>query len=98
MIYYILYAGKKENRIMNTLLQQLGFVLFLTMISVGIADAQVRADGTVNGDTIKYTIDNCIKIFSMDKIEKTNVGYQCWFVDPTFAGEKAMKMSVVAPH
>ena len=83
---------------MNTPLQQLGFVLFLTMISVGIADAQGSADGTGNGDTIKYTIDNCINKFSMDKIEKTNVGYQYWFVDPTFAGGKTMKMSVVAPH
>ena len=83
---------------MNTLFQDLGFVLFLTMISVGIADAQVKAEGSGNGDTIKYTIENCINKFSLDKIEKTNVGYQYWFVDPIFADGKTLKMSVVAPR
>jgi mannose-6-phosphate isomerase-like protein (cupin superfamily) len=49
-------------------------------------------------DSTKYTIENCINTFSMDKIEKTNVGYQYWFADKDFADGKTLKMSVVAPH
>ena len=29
----------------------------------------------------KYTIENCINKFSMDKTTKTAVGYQYWFVN-----------------
>jgi mannose-6-phosphate isomerase-like protein (cupin superfamily) len=64
----------------------------------GVTVAQSTAEGAGNVDTTKYTIDNCINKFSIDKIEKTKVGYQYWFADPNLADGKTLKMSVVAPH
>jgi quercetin dioxygenase-like cupin family protein len=46
----------------------------------------------------KYSLDNCINKFNMDKTEKTDAGYQYWFVDKDFAGGKTLKLSVVGPH
>ena len=74
------------------------FGFFLTVICFGIIAAQPQTKVARGRDTVKYTIENCINKFSSDKIEKTAVGYQYWFVDPTFADGKTLKMSVVAPH
>ncbi len=60
-----------------------------------ISNAQSQSIST---DTSKYTIENCINRFSMDKIEKTKVGYQYWFVDKDFLDGRTIKMSVVAPR
>jgi quercetin dioxygenase-like cupin family protein len=46
----------------------------------------------------KYTIENCVTEFSMDKATKTAVGYQFWFADRDFIDGRTLKMSVVAPH
>jgi len=46
----------------------------------------------------KFTIDNCITVFSMDKAIKTEAGYQFWFADKDFIDGRTLKMSVVAPH
>lgn len=46
----------------------------------------------------KYTIENCVNEFSQNKVEKTSVGYQYWFVDKNFIDGRTIKLSVVAPH
>ena len=47
----------------------------------------------------KYTIENCINKFSMDKTTKTAVGYQYWFVNQNFTKDNlTVKMSVVGPN
>ena len=46
----------------------------------------------------KYTIDNCINHFSIDKTVKTDAGYQFWYVGKEFADGKTLKLSVVGPH
>jgi quercetin dioxygenase-like cupin family protein len=46
----------------------------------------------------KFTIDNCVNEFNMDKIVKTEVGYQYWFADKDFLDGRTLKLSVVAPH
>lgn len=46
----------------------------------------------------KFTIENCVNTFSMDKTVKTGVGYQYWFADKEFIDGRTLKMSVVAPH
>lgn len=46
----------------------------------------------------KYTIDNCVTEFSMDRAEKTKAGYQFWFADRDFIDGRTLKMSVVAPR
>jgi mannose-6-phosphate isomerase-like protein (cupin superfamily) len=45
-----------------------------------------------------YTIDNCVKSFSMTDTVRTAAGYQYWFADKNFADGKTLKLSVVAPH
>jgi mannose-6-phosphate isomerase-like protein (cupin superfamily) len=45
-----------------------------------------------------YTLQNAVKAFSMDGIEKTKVGYQYWFFDKEFAQGRTIKLSVVGPH
>jgi mannose-6-phosphate isomerase-like protein (cupin superfamily) len=58
----------------------------------------VVASQIKEGTGRKYSLDNCVNTFSMDKIEKTQAGYQYWFVDKDFAEGKTLKLSVVAPH
>ena len=68
------------------------------VLNFGTIAAQSKAEPAGGMDTVKYTVENCINKFSMDKIEKTGAGYQYWFADPTLADGKTLKMSVVAPH
>jgi quercetin dioxygenase-like cupin family protein len=74
----------------------IGFLLNVLSFSIIVAQSKTVTAGNV--DSTKYTIDNCINKFSIDKIEKTHAGYQYWFADPNFADGKTLKMSVVAPH
>jgi quercetin dioxygenase-like cupin family protein len=83
---------------MKKSVQYLEFGFLLTVIGFGIIVAQLKTEAVGSVDTIKYTIENCINKFSIDKIEKTKVGYQYWFADPNLADGKTLKMSVVAPH
>jgi quercetin dioxygenase-like cupin family protein len=46
----------------------------------------------------RYTLDNCINTFDPAKTDKTDAGFQYWFVDRNFADGKTLKMSVVGPH
>ncbi|MGD9020458.1 MAG: cupin domain-containing protein, partial [Lysobacterales bacterium] len=46
----------------------------------------------------KYTIDNAVNTFDMDRVKQTKVGYQYWFADKQFAGGKTLKLSVVRPN
>jgi mannose-6-phosphate isomerase-like protein (cupin superfamily) len=48
--------------------------------------------------TKEFTIDNCVSVFNPDKVEKTQVGYQYWFVNKDFIDGRTLKVSVVAPH
>ncbi|WP_163410827.1 cupin domain-containing protein [Flavobacterium ajazii] len=45
----------------------------------------------------KYTIENCVNHFELDKATKTKVGYQYWFADKNFTLENTLKMSIVEP-
>jgi mannose-6-phosphate isomerase-like protein (cupin superfamily) len=68
-----------------------------TVMTFSVVAAQSLPEGGGSTDTAKYTIENCINKFSMDKVEKTKAGYQYWFADPNFADGKTLKMSVVSP-
>jgi quercetin dioxygenase-like cupin family protein len=46
----------------------------------------------------KFTIENCVNHFELDKAIKTKVGYQYWFVDKDFIDGNTLKMSVVGPR
>src|SRR3954468_18390948 len=45
----------------------------------------------------KYTIENCVNHFELDKATKTKVGYQYWFADKNFTQENTLKMRIVKP-
>jgi mannose-6-phosphate isomerase-like protein (cupin superfamily) len=45
----------------------------------------------------KYTIENCINHFEIEKASKTKAGYQYWFADRNFTEENTLKMSIVEP-
>lgn len=46
---------------------------------------------------IKYTIENCVNHFDLEKAIKTKAGYQYWFGDKNFTQENTLKMSIVEP-
>ena len=71
--------------------------ILIAILAVGVA-AQEKGTHASRSDSSKWTIDKCVNVFSKDKIEKTDAGYQYWFVDKTLAGGKTLKMSVVKPH
>ncbi len=57
------------------------------------AGEQSKADGK------KFTIENCVNRFDMDKTVPTDAGCQYWFAGKEFLGDgRTLKMSVVAPH
>lgn len=69
-------------------------MLFLALFST--AQDAAKKNPTANS---KYTIDNCITRFNMDKTVKTSVGYQYWFIDQNFLEDgQTVKMSVVGPN
>jgi len=72
----------------------LGFSLFVATESF----AQTPDDNQSVGDTLKYTLENCVNTFSMDKAEKTKSGYLYWFADKNFLDGRTIKLSVVRPH
>ena len=46
----------------------------------------------------KFTIENCVNEFTMEKAIKAKTGYRYWFVDKDFIDGRTLKLSVVAPN
>jgi mannose-6-phosphate isomerase-like protein (cupin superfamily) len=47
----------------------------------------------------RYSLDNLVNPFTMDRTEKSDTGYVYWFFDKQFTGNgKTLKLSVVHPH
>lgn len=66
---------------------------FIILIKFLIAQDQTK---TALLDEKKYAIENCINSVNMDKVVKTSVGYQYWFIDKNFLEDGlTVKMSVV---
>ena len=51
----------------------------------------------INYSLKKYSIENCVNSFSIEKSIPTKVGYQYWFADKDFIDGRTLKLSVVAP-
>ncbi len=77
--------------------QQLVLVLILSiLLSVNLVGQESAKKQSSN--VRKFTIDNCINQFNMEKTVKTAVGYQYWFIDQNFLEDGlTVKMSVVGP-
>jgi quercetin dioxygenase-like cupin family protein len=89
----------KEERIVirNWRICMISTVLLIVACCVSV-EGQTKSAVAQRADTTKYSIENCINEFSKEKIEKTDAGYQYWFVDKNLADGKTLKMSVVKPH
>jgi len=71
----------------------------LTLISSTVIFSMMAQNKIDTAAIVKqFTIENCVKEFSMDHTTKTNAGYQFWFADANFIDGRTLKMSVVAPH
>lgn len=76
-------------------MKRLFIILLLVVVSHSLFAQNLPTPAKVEK---KYTIENCVTVFSMDKVIKTDVGYQFWFADKDFIDGRTLKMSVVAPH
>ena len=70
-------------------------IVILTLITQSF-QAQETKKEIPQGDQ-KYTIENCVNHFELEKATKTKVGYQYWFADKNFTQENTLKMSIVEP-
>ena len=75
------------------------FIFFTMLLGIiGSAASQENSKKDAKGND-KYTIESCINHFNPDKVEKTAVGYQYWFIDQNFLEDgQTVKMSVVGPN
>ncbi|MEN8118291.1 MAG: cupin domain-containing protein [Bacteroidota bacterium] len=46
----------------------------------------------------KFTIENCVNEYSVEKADKTKSGHRYWFADKDFIDGRTIKMSVVKPN
>lgn len=76
----------------TTIIKTITTVLFFQQITFS---QEVKKE-TIPADQ-KYTIENCVNHFELDKAAKTKVGYQYWFADKNFTQENTLKMSIVEP-
>ncbi len=72
---------------------KVAIVVLMTQQSVIAQDVKKEESSTKE----KYTIENCVNHFELDKAKKTKVGYQYWFIDQNFIDGNTLKMSVVGP-
>jgi mannose-6-phosphate isomerase-like protein (cupin superfamily) len=68
-------------------------IVFLITQSIQSQEAKKET----NQANIKYSIENCVNHFELDKATKTKAGYQYWFADKNFTQENTLKMSIVEP-
>ncbi|MBF4466388.1 cupin domain-containing protein [Flavobacterium sp. LC2016-12] len=71
-------------------------IIFLVLFAHHTVQAQEVKKETTSAEP-KYTIENCVNHFELDKATKTKVGYQYWFGDKNFNQENTLKMSIVEP-
>jgi len=78
--------------------RKMSLVLLSALFLVNLSTAQETAKKSTP-ESNKYTLENCINKFNMDKTIKTAVGYQYWFIDQNFLPDGlTVKMSVVGPN
>ena len=74
------------------------FILNLILAFTLCSTLSGQEKTTAENPEKKFTIENCVSEFAMDKTIETKVGYQFWFADKEFLDGRTLKMSVVAPH
>jgi quercetin dioxygenase-like cupin family protein len=77
---------------------RLKYFLLLTACFIFLLYLNIQAQDTTQLDGKKFTIEYCVNEFDSSKIEKTQAGYQYWFVNKEFLDGRTLKLSVVGPH
>lgn len=72
-------------------------ILLAAAIAIPACADPPPGTGEPPGAEKKYTLENSVNIFSMENIEKTEAGYQYWFVNKNHLDGRTLKMSVVKP-
>lgn len=67
-------------------------VFSIVLYSTAIGQTAEKAE---QSQETKYTIENCVTLFDINKVDSTKVGWQFWFVDKRFADGFTLKMSEV---
>ena len=71
--------------------------LLLVFCIINLSSAQEAAKAS-SADSNKFTIDNCINKFDLNKSVKTAVGYQYWFIPQGMLEDGlTVKMSMAGP-
>lgn len=78
------------------LVQAIKVLFAVLLVQQSIAAQEVKKDAKPSEK--KYTIENCVNHFELDKATKNKVGYQYWFIDKNFIDGNTLKMSIVGPH
>ena len=78
------------------LLKEIKGVVVVLMIQQSILSQELKKGENLTEK--KFSIENCVNHFELDKSIKTKAGYQYWFADKNFLDGNTLKMSVVAPH
>jgi quercetin dioxygenase-like cupin family protein len=78
------------------LLQVIKVLIVVLMTQQSIVAQELKKEVTPTEK--KYTIENCVNHFELDKAKKTKVGYQYWFIDKNFIDGNTLKMSIVGPR
>ena len=77
-------------------MKNLKIALLFSLFLVSKYQAQ-EINVVINDSLKKYSIENCVNSFSIEKSIPTKVGYQYWFADKEFIDGRTLKLSVVAP-
>jgi quercetin dioxygenase-like cupin family protein len=78
--------------------EEIKIIVLLLLVTVAqLVSAQEKKE-SVSANEKKFTIENCVNEFSIDKADKTNSGYRYWFADKDFIDGRTLKMSVVSPN
>lgn len=73
-------------------------ILLLSAALIFFPYSIIKSQSGSEKDKKIFTVENCINEFDMNKIEKTKVGYQYWFVNKEFLDGRTLKLSVVGPN
>jgi quercetin dioxygenase-like cupin family protein len=71
-------------------------IIFVLLLVIFLVRTSIAQEPLPTAE--KYTFENCINKFDMNKTVKTSAGYQYWFIEQKFLDDNlTVKMSVVAP-
>lgn len=71
------------------------FIIWLMGIQLAMGQDKTE-DANLSGE--KFTIENCVSEYSVDKSDETKSGHRFWFVDKNFIDGRTLKLSAVKPN